>query len=47
MFNIEEELEVPAKPGVYIMRDHKDTIIYIGKAINLKNRIRQYFQNII
>ena len=46
MFNIEEELKkLPAKPGVYIMRDHKDTIIYIGKAISLKNRVRQYFQS--
>ncbi len=46
MFNIEEELKkLPAKPGVYIMRDKKDTIIYIGKAIILKNRVRQYFQN--
>lgn len=46
MFNIEEELKkLPAKPGVYIMRDKKDTIIYVGKAIILKNRVRQYFQN--
>lgn len=46
MFNIEEELKkLPAKPGVYIMRDSKDTIIYVGKAIILKNRVRQYFQN--
>ena len=46
MFNIEEELKkLPAKPGVYIMRDDKDTIIYVGKAIVLKNRVRQYFQN--
>ena len=46
MFNIEEELKkLPAKPGVYIMRDKKDTIIYVGKAIVLKNRVRQYFQN--
>ncbi len=46
MFNIEEELKkLPAKPGVYIMRDDKDTIIYVGKAIILKNRVRQYFQN--
>lgn len=46
MFDIEEELrKLPAKPGVYIMRDKKDTIIYVGKAIILKNRVRQYFQN--
>ncbi len=45
-FNIEEELKkLPAKPGVYIMHDKHDTIIYIGKAISLKNRVRQYFQN--
>ena len=46
MFIIEEELKkLPAKPGVYIMRDKKDVIIYIGKAVILKNRVRQYFQN--
>lgn len=46
MFNIEEELKkLPAKPGVYIMRDEKDEIIYVGKAIILKNRVRQYFQS--
>lgn len=46
MFNIEEELKkLPAKPGVYIMRDSKDAIIYVGKAVILKNRVRQYFQN--
>lgn len=46
MFDIEEELrKLPAKPGVYIMRDYKDNIIYVGKAIILKNRVRQYFQN--
>ena len=46
MFDIEEELKkLPAKPGVYIMRDSKDAIIYVGKAIILKNRVRQYFQN--
>ncbi|MFV0344117.1 MAG: excinuclease ABC subunit UvrC [Anaerocolumna sp.] len=45
-FNIEEELKkLPAKPGVYIMHDSQDTIIYIGKAISLKNRVRQYFQS--
>ena len=46
MFNIEEELKLlPDKPGVYIMRDKKDTIIYVGKAVVLKNRVKQYFQN--
>lgn len=46
MFDIQEELKkLPEKPGVYLMKDAYDTIIYIGKAINLKNRVRQYFQN--
>lgn len=46
MFDIEEELKkLPAKPGVYIMRNSKDEIIYVGKAVVLKNRVRQYFQN--
>ena len=46
MFNIEEELKkLPAKPGVYIMHDEADEIIYVGKAISLKNRVRQYFQS--
>lgn len=45
MFNIEEELKkLPNKPGVYVMRDKDDTIIYVGKAISLKNRVRQYFR---
>ena len=45
MFNIEEELKkLPGKPGVYIMHDKDDTIIYVGKAISLKNRVRQYFR---
>ncbi len=45
MFEIEEELKkLPAKPGVYIMHDRTDAIIYVGKAISLKNRVRQYFQ---
>ena len=45
MFQIEEELKkLPAKPGVYLMHDEKDDIIYVGKAISLKNRVRQYFQ---
>ena len=46
MFDIEEELKkLPAQPGVYIMHDAKDEIIYVGKAISLKNRVRQYFQS--
>ena len=46
MFNIKEELKkLPDRPGVYIMRDESNEIIYIGKAINLKNRVRQYFQS--
>ena len=45
-FNIEEELKkLPASPGVYIMHDKHDEIIYVGKAISLKNRVRQYFQS--
>ena len=46
MFQIEEELKkLPGKPGVYIMHGEKDEIIYVGKAISLKNRVRQYFQS--
>ncbi|WP_406241787.1 excinuclease ABC subunit UvrC [Tissierella carlieri] len=46
MFNIEEELKkLPDKPGVYIMKDKNDEIIYVGKAISLKKRVRQYFQS--
>ena len=46
LFNIEEELKkLPGKPGVYIMHDKDDEIIYVGKAISLKNRVRQYFQS--
>lgn len=46
MFHIEEELKkLPAKPGVYLMHGEKDEIIYVGKAISLKNRVRQYFQS--
>lgn len=45
LFDIEEELKkLPAKPGVYIMHDKKDAIIYVGKAIILKNRVRSYFR---
>ena len=46
MFDIREELKkLPEKPGVYLMHDGKDEIIYVGKAISLKNRVRQYFQS--
>ena len=46
MFDIQEELKkLPQSPGVYIMHDEKDDIIYVGKAISLKNRVRQYFQS--
>lgn len=46
MFNIQEELKkLPDKPGVYLMHDKNDEIIYVGKAIILKNRVRQYFQS--
>lgn len=46
MFDIQEELKkLPGKPGVYIMHDETDHIIYVGKAISLKNRVRQYFQS--
>ena len=45
MFNIEEELKkLPDQPGVYIMHDDKDAIIYIGKAVSLTKRVHQYFQ---
>jgi excinuclease ABC subunit C len=45
-WNLEEELKkLPSSPGVYLMHDKSDQIIYVGKAINLKNRVRQYFQS--
>lgn len=45
MFDIKQELKkLPDKPGVYIMHDAADEIIYVGKAVNLKNRVRQYFR---
>ena len=48
MFDFDEELKkLPAKPGVYIMHDSNDSIIYVGKAINLHNRVRSYFRKII
>nr|WP_312985926.1 excinuclease ABC subunit UvrC [Clostridioides sp.] len=46
MFDIQEHLKnLPAEPGVYLMKDKFDNIIYVGKAISLKNRVRQYFQS--
>ncbi|HIW20644.1 MAG TPA: excinuclease ABC subunit UvrC [Candidatus Dorea intestinavium] len=46
MFDIPQELKkLPAKPGVYLMHDENDHIIYVGKALSLKNRVRQYFQS--
>ncbi|GFH88899.1 UvrABC system protein C [Lachnospiraceae bacterium] len=48
MFNFDEELKkLPSKPGVYIMHDEKDAIIYVGKAVNLHNRVRSYFRKIV
>ena len=44
MFNIEELKKLPDKPGVYVMRNKNNEIIYVGKAISLKNRVRQYFR---
>ena len=45
MFDIEAELKkLPNKPGVYIMHDKEDNIIYVGKAVSLRNRVRQYFR---
>ena len=45
MFNIEEELKkLPKSPGVYLMKDVDDNIIYVGKAVNLKNRVSSYFR---
>jgi len=45
MFNFEEELKkLPKEPGVYIMHDKNDTILYVGKAVNLHNRVRSYFR---
>ncbi|MCM1326744.1 MAG: excinuclease ABC subunit UvrC [Bacteroidales bacterium] len=45
MFHLDEELKkLPKKPGVYIMHDVKDTILYVGKAVNLHNRVRSYFR---
>lgn len=45
LFDIEEELKkLPNSPGVYIMHDSHDNILYVGKAVNLHNRVRQYFR---
>ena len=45
MFYIEEELKkLPKSPGVYLMKDKNDTVIYVGKAVILKNRVKQYFR---
>lgn len=45
MFDIQEELKkIPERPGVYLMKDESNSIIYVGKAVVLKNRVRQYFQ---
>ena len=45
-FDLEEELKkLPASPGVYLMHNRRDEIIYVGKAVSLKNRVRQYFQS--
>ncbi len=48
MFNVDEELKkLPNSPGVYMMHDAGDTIIYVGKAVNLHNRVRSYFRKIV
>lgn len=48
MFDVDEELKkLPRAPGVYLMHDAGDTIIYVGKAVNLHNRVRSYFRKII
>ena len=45
MFDIKEELKkLPKDPGVYLMKDKDDNIIYVGKAVNLKNRVSSYFR---
>lgn len=48
MFDIQEELKkLPNSPGVYLMHDANDTIMYVGKAVNLHNRVRSYFRKIV
>lgn len=48
MFDFDEELKkLPNSPGVYLMHDDADTIIYVGKAVNLHNRVRSYFRKIV
>lgn len=48
MFDFDEELKkLPNSPGVYLMHDEADTIIYVGKAVNLHNRVRSYFRKIV
>lgn len=48
MFDFDEELKkLPNAPGVYLMHDGNDTIIYVGKAVNLHNRVRSYFRKIV
>ena len=45
-FDIEEELKkLPKHPGVYIMHSANDDVLYVGKAVNLHNRVRQYFRS--
>ena len=45
-FDLQEELKkLPDRPGVYLMHGQKDEVIYVGKAVVLKNRVRQYFQS--
>ena len=46
MFDIKEQLKkLPGEPGVYLMKDENDKIIYVGKAISLKNRVKRFFLN--
>lgn len=46
MLTLQEKLaNLPTTPGVYMMKDENGKVIYVGKAVNLRNRVRQYFQN--